>query len=198
MKKPWYKRIFNKPKPHTALHPDYKKLIEPAFEIEGRQFYAFKNMLDMPHLRYMNATKFSTEFEMRITASTLSDLLEKAIDNADKGNFTKVISILAIIKEKTDMLISLNASYRLASCVYFYIDENLDDYDYDIGDEKIKLFKEYGIEDFFFGKPMKRFIPDLDISAKDLKLYSQYERELNYLVSQRLKDENGSKKETTG
>jgi hypothetical protein len=36
----------------TCLHPEFKTVTEFAFEIDGKEFYQFKNVLDMPALRY--------------------------------------------------------------------------------------------------------------------------------------------------
>ena len=175
----------------TAIHPEYKTLIQKVKKIKGRQLYQFKNMLDMPHNRYNKCTRFSTEFNMRLDAEILAKSLSDCLKFANEGNFAKVIGIITLLQEHTKMLISIEASYRLASCVYFWEDENLDDYDFEIGDEKIKLFKEMKLESFFLTKPMNNFLAQIDISAQDLNLFSQYEKELKSLLSKQLSEQNG-------
>lgn len=180
--------FFKKPKKGSAIHPEYKKLTEKLFSIDGHDFYQFKNLLDMPHNRYNKCTRFATEVNMRISSEDLKELIEKSLDWLNKGNITKSIILQNQIKERTDMLISLETSYRLASCVYFFKDENLDDYDFEIGDMKIDLFKKEKLESFFLTKPMNNFLPAINLSPESLKAYSMLERELKKLASRSLKD----------
>lgn len=162
----------------TAIHPEYKKLVEKVFTIDGIDFYQFHNLLDMPHKRYNSCTRFATEFNMRIDAKELIDLLEKSMEQLDAGNVTRSIILQNTIAERTKMLISVECSYRLASCVYFTDEENLDEYDLDIGDKKIGLFKKEKLESFFLTEPYNRFLPDLNLSAIDLEAYDQLEKRL--------------------
>jgi hypothetical protein len=187
------KRLFKKPLPNTAIHPKYKTLIEKVAKIKGRQLYQFKNLLDMPSNRYSQCSRFTTEFTMRLDADILKTSIKDCLEYANEGNFTKVIGILTLLQEHTNMLLSLSASYRLASCVYFWDDENLDNYDFEIGDEKIRLFKEIGFESFFLTKPMNNFVPQMNISAQDLEAYSQYEKELKKLLGNQLKPQTAKK-----
>lgn len=184
----YIKNLFNKPLPNTAIHPDNKRLIEKVTKIKGRTLYKFKSLIDMPHKRYNACTRMNTEFNMRVDV----DILKKSISDCQKyineGNITKVAAILTLLEAHTDMIMSLKASYRLASCVYFWIDESLDDYDFEIGDEKIRLFKEIGLESFFLAKPMNNFLPPMDLSVSDLRVCSQYEKELSSLLSLQLKE----------
>jgi hypothetical protein len=190
----YIKNLFKKdPQPNTAIHPDTKRLIEKVETIKkgkfkGRTLYQYRSLLDMQHKRYNTCTRLSTEFSMRLDVDTLKKSIDSALKFANEGNFTKVIGILHILNAHTQMLISLDASYRLASCVYFWIDENLDDYDFEIGDEKIAVFKEIGFESFFLSKPMNSFITQMSLSADDLRVCSQAEKELQSLLSRQLSD----------
>lgn len=199
----YIKNLFKKPpQPNTAIHPDTKRLIEKVITIKkgkfkGRTLYQYKSLLDMQHKRYNTCTRFSTEFSMRLDADMLNKSLDNALKFANEGNFTKVIGILQILNAHTEMLISLDASYRLASCVYFWKDENLDDYDFEIGDEKINLFKEIGFESFFLSKPMNSFITQMSLSADDLRACSQVEKELQNLRSRQLNEPKEKSTKTT-
>ena len=85
----------------------------------------------------------------------------------------------------------------MASCVYFWKDEDLDDYDFEIGDEKIKLFKEIGFDSFFLTKPMNNFLPQMDLSIDVLTACSQYERSLKKLHLSQLRDQSAKDTKTT-
>ena len=185
-----FDRIFKRTKINTAIHPEYKRLIEEVAIFEGRPIYQFKNLLDMPHDRYNKCTRFSTEFNMRLDADILRETIKVCLSSANDGNFTKVIGLLTLLQEHTNMLISVEASYRLASCVYFWEDEDLLDYDFEVGDDKIRKFKKMKLDDFFLSQPMSRFLPQMNISAEDLHHYSVYEKELKRLTLQHLKKKN--------
>lgn len=196
-----------KPKDNTAIHPKYKTLIQKVIKIKGRQLYQFKNLADMPHNRFTKATRFQTEFEMRIDADIVKTYNKKV-----KGLFLQILESEDLKKTRTsahrglmlnetldmnlDMLLSLDASYRLVSCAWFWEDENLDDYDFEIGDNKISLFKEEKLESFFLSKPMRDFLPQMNISAQDLRAFSQYEKELKKLLFKQLKNENDKNEKT--
>lgn len=180
-------KLFKKDPPKgSAIHPEYKKLTEKIFSIDDHDFYQFKNLLDMPHNRYNKCTRFATEFNMRIDGDELKELLDKSMEQLNKGNVTRSIIIQNQIKERTDMLISIDASYRLASCVYFFKEENLDDYDYEIGDMKIELFKKEKLDSFFLSKPMNNFLPAINLSEEGLRAYLLLERELKKLARKSL------------
>lgn len=174
-------KLFKSPRPNTAIHPVYKKLIEKIATINGRNLFAFKSLLDMPHNRYNKCTRFATEFNMRLDSEILRNSIDSALNAANEGNFTKVIGILTLLDEHTNMLISVEASYRLASCAYFWEDEDLTDYDFEIGDDKIKEFKKVKLDDFFLSEPMNKFLPQMNLSVTDLVRSSQYEKELKEL-----------------
>ena len=186
--------------PSTSIHPKYKTLIEEVREIDGRMLYKFKSLLDMPHNRYNKATRFVTEFDMRIDTETIKafnkevdDLFDKILVSENLPQTRRIarkgMLLTDILETRIDITLSLDASYRLASCIYFWKDEDLDDYDFEIGDEKITLFKEIGFDSFFLSKPMNNFIPQMNLSAQDLNVFSRYEKELKKLQRKLLKGE---------
>lgn len=180
-------KLFKKqPARHSAIHPEYKKLTNKVFSIDGSDFYEFNNLLDMPHKRYNLCTRFATEFNMRISADELVELIEASMKQLDKGNVTRSIIIQNTILERTQMLISIECSWRLASCVYFFKDESLDDYDFDIGDMKIKMFKKVGLESFFLKEPYNKFLPQIDLSSIDLAAHESFERKMRELARKNL------------
>ena len=69
------------------------------------------------------------------------------------------------------MIVETETLYRLATCVYFTIDEDLSVYDFDYNEKKLKLFKEQPAYAFFFGKLMKNLMPHMNISEKDLEVF---------------------------
>jgi len=182
--------------PHTSIHPVYKHLIQEVIEIDGRMLYEFKDILDMPHNRYNNFDRFSLEFKMRLDLETSIDLDKKIKENIEKGTQKAILDIYQIADHRirmAEMTLGLEHSYRLVSCAWFWKDENLDEYDFEIGDEKIRLFKKEGLESFFLHKSMKKFLPQINISVDVLKACSRYEKQYQSLLTDLLKKETETK-----
>jgi len=167
------KRLFAKQ--HPKVHPglELKPSISPAFKIGDEQYYEFDSLLDVPPLRYKKMDQFFTEVNMRMDRDTLISLIDKAIEHCDSDNIkiSKVVSILMDIKDRTEMIIETETLYRLATCVYYTMDENLYDYDFDYNEKKLKLFKGQPIKDFFFTKLMKNLVPQINISQEDTQIF---------------------------
>lgn len=185
--------LFKKGKPTTALHKEYKSLIEPVKSFDGRMLYKFKSLLDMPHMRYNNCNRFAEEFNLRLEIDELQKSLETIQDLAFSDQkpdikLKKINTIIDGLLIQTKMSISIDASYRLASCVYFWEDESLEDYDFEIGDAKIELFKKEGFENFFLKKPMNQFLPQMNLSLQDLEVFSRIEKERKKLMQSILKE----------
>ena len=128
--------------------------------------------------------RFSLEFNMHLDLDMLNNTIDSVMDDLTMLDPNNIVSIkrktqelLTNLKRLTELTISVDASYRLASCSYFWIDEDLTDYDYEIGDEKIKLFKQMKFDDFFLSEPMNRFLPQINMSAQDLEVFSNLEKQ---------------------
>jgi len=189
--------LFIRPKNNTAIHKEYKRLIERVAVVDGRDLYAFVELGDMPHNRYNKCTRFRSEFNMRLDRDFLDFYIENQEKAIDSGKMRNVTNALSELKMRKDMLYSAAASYRLASCVYFWEDEDLTDYDFEVGDDKIERFKKIKFEDFFLSEPMNKFLPQMNISVEDLRVYSEFEKELKKLTSQQLSDRKESLNKTT-
>ena len=159
------------PKKATCLHPVYKTVTEFAFEIDGKEYYTFKNLLDMPPLRYQSVMEFIREVEMRITGKDLMALTECMRDAINKGKITDVVIFINTIDNLTSQYLETETYYRLFSCVFFDLEEDIMNYDYDYNESKIELFKAQPATSFFFNQPMTKYLPHVDISYKDLEVY---------------------------
>ncbi len=155
----------------TCLHPLIKSSTEFAFDIEGKEFYTFKNMLDMPAPRYQRIQEFIREAEMRITSQDLTDFIELIKDALNKGKITDAVIFLSAIENLTTQYIETDTFYRLFTCLFFDLDEDITDYDFDYNEDKLKLFKSQPMTSFFFSQPMKKYLPQIDISAQDLEVF---------------------------
>lgn len=155
----------------TCLHPQMKSYTEFAFEIDGKEFWKFKNMLDMPAPRYQRVMEFIREAEMRITSQDLTELIGLIKDALNKGKITDAVIFLNAIENLTGQFIETDTFYRLFTCLFFDLDEDVTDYDFDYNEDKIKLFKSQPQTAFFFTQPMREYLPQIDISDRDLEVF---------------------------
>jgi hypothetical protein len=159
------------PNKATCLHPTYKTVTEFAFEIDGKEYYQFKNLLDMPVLRYKRTMEFIREAELSISSKDLEELIRESIEQLNKGDLTKSIIIQNAILNLSSQFMETDTYYRLFSCVFFDLDENILDYDYDYNEEKISLFKKQPATAFFFNQPMRKYLIQPNISEEDLETF---------------------------
>ena len=155
----------------TCLHPQYKKAIELAFKIGDKEFYTFKNFSDMPIKRHQRLSEFIAETEMRITGKDLLELTGVTKDALNKGKVVDAVVFLSCIENLASQYLETDTYYRLFSCVFFDLDEVITDYDFDYNEAKIELFKAQPQTSFFFQKPMREYLPQIDISEQDLEVY---------------------------
>ena len=141
----------------TCLHPEVKTLTEFAFEIEGKEFYTFKTLLDMPAPRYQRIQEFIREAEMRITSKDLMDFIEIIKGAINKGKITDAVIFLNAMENLTSQYIETDTFYRLFTCIFFDLEEDITDYDFDYNEEKMALFKSQPSTSFFFRQPMKKY-----------------------------------------
>ena len=176
----------------TCLHPQVKTLTEFAFDIEGKEYYQFKSLFDMPAPRYQRIQEFIREAEMRITSKDLLELLKLTKEALNSGKITDSVLLLTGIENLTSQYIETDTFYRLFTCLFFDLEEDITDYDFDYNDVKLELFKSQPKTAFFFSQPMKRYLPQIDISEQDLEVFlkqtevnKQYIQEIksNYIKS---------------
>jgi len=172
----------------TCLHPLIKSATEFAFDIDGKEFWTFKNMLDMPTSRYQRIQEFIREAEMRITSQDLTDFIELIKDALNKGKITDAIIFLSAVENLTSQYIETDTFYRLFTCLFFDLDEDITDYDFDYNEDKLKLFKSQPATAFFFSQPMKKYLPQIDISEQDLEVFLK-QTSVNHEYIQKIKSE---------
>ena len=164
------KKFLSNGKPQK-IHPKNEKSISKAFKVEGEQFYEFDNLSDCPAGRYFRIQQFMVELNLRIDKDTLVKLLDASLKAVDDGDITRSVIIQTDIKNRTEFIVETETAYRLASAAFFTLDEDLTTYDFDYNQKKIEKFKKERISTFFLTRPMKRLIPQINISGEDLEIY---------------------------
>ena len=165
----WIEGIYKR-KPAT-VHPENKKTVSPAFKVDGVQYYEFDNLSDCPAGRYLRIQQFMVELNLRIDKETLEELLAESLKAIDEGHLARSIIIQTDILNRTKFIVETETAYRLASAVFFTLDEDLTTYDFDYNQKKIEKFKKERIATFFLSRPMRKLIPQINISGQDLEIY---------------------------
>lgn len=186
----WLKKIFNS-KPEWTSRPELE--IVPAFDIDGVQYYQFKDSFNIPCLRALCALTYYNELSMRCDNEYLKlhcDFVEKVIADKKSIDVGKLAIVNKNLKDRLNMIVPTDMVLKLASVVYFDKSENPYLYDYSYGLKKIDLWrkqiKKYG---FFFQVPLSQLIPQLKDFKGDFQIYSDISQKivsdsLEYLTTQ--------------
>lgn len=154
-------------------HPDNKSPIIKTFKIDGVQYYEFVQPSDMPAERYMAMMDFMTDRDLMIDREVLRDMLQKQNDAINANKWTDAMIINSDLLRMTEFGINFDSMYKIASCVYFNLNDNEDlltyDVDYNLG--KIEKFKKEKIGNFFLRTRMRRYLPYKNLSDGDLETF---------------------------
>jgi hypothetical protein len=149
----------------------------------------------MPAKRFQKMNEFIREVDLRMSSKDLIEYLDTMKKAANKGELVSVVELLDAVEYRAKQFLETDTFYRLFSCAYFPLDEDLTDYDYDYNEQKIEVFKSEPIGDFFFLQPMRKYLPQIDISSKDFQTFSKLSRKnkgnANKIKSDILKEING-------
>lgn len=156
---------------YNRMHPDYKTLIEYTFTINDVEYFQYKDDRDMPPLRRTAYEQFLREAELRMNSKDALELLNLTEDAIEKSKATDAIILIRGMKYQIEQFMEMDTFYRLFSCLFFTSDEDLTTYDYTHNDIKIEAFKKEPVKTFFFIPHIKGWLPQLNITDKDLEVY---------------------------
>lgn len=158
---------------NNIYHPDFYDLVEPAFKVNGKQYYRFVRDTSIPWGRYMYLQTFLYEQSLRMDLDTLNGYIQR-MKLAINGSVQKGIDLITVIKTLTQMesrvelAFEVDTTYRLASVMYFDDQEDLYTYDKPHNDKKIQTWKEAKVVDFFYTRPMSELLNLTGSSPEDL------------------------------
>jgi len=148
-----------------------KRAIKFVFSIKGQDFYQFESPLDMPVARWHYSSVFNEELQMGITKEDLEDILGMIQEHLNAGDLVSASFQLKDLQYRVENIYDTEIAYKLASVVFFTLEEDLTNYDNAYNQEKIALFKTKKMEDFFLNTPAKDLIPFGNLSATDMKIF---------------------------
>ncbi len=144
---------------YNIYHPDFAELVEPAFKVNGKQYYRFIKDVEIPYGRYMFIQTFLYEQQIRMDLATLNGYIQK-MKFAVNGSVQRGIDLITVVKtlgqmeSRVELAFDVDTTYRLASVMYFDDTEDLITYDKPHNDKKVLLWKGARVTDFFYTRPM--------------------------------------------
>lgn len=180
------KRISKDPK---LVFPDHQYPIEWAFNFGGVDYYKFASEFNIPYERGLKTVVFYEEARMKMDLEYVKKHTQ-AIDEilmATKINIFEIKALNDQMKERINMPFDVALLYKLASIVYFDRHENPKTYDYRYNSKKIARWKEGDLANsFFFQAPLLDLMPFLRDAEKNFQEYSEINRLVNKLHSEKL------------
>lgn len=158
----------------TLNHPDFAPMVEEAFTCGGRRFYRFKEEYRMATGRYKYYYSTLRELEMKLSLKDLQRYLD-AFKLVLNGGSKKKIELTDLHKLVLNMESRLTLAFdtatirKLAAVAYFDETEDITSYDQKYGKEKIKLWKDNNVYDFFLTKPIGELFNLKNISVDSLQ-----------------------------
>lgn len=171
---PFKKRILK----FKSLIIDKLYKIEPAFILDGKQYYQFSNTMDMPAARGLSAMSIYEEFRLKADKEYLEKHVRATnlVLNGGEDGKTIDLNLIRLINQNLGERINLAAlpdyCYKLASVHFFDAVESVQVYDYKYNEEKIKKWKENPeVLSFFLTQPLKAYLPFSDMPKETAQTY---------------------------
>ena len=124
------------------FHPINKKPIKWVMKCGNWHLYEFVNTYEMPRKRFAFAQKFFQETQSKITSEALMEYTTATKKLINEGKLGEAFRLLDELEYRNKWLFEPETLLRLASVLYFTIDEDVTDYDFEFNEEKIATFKK--------------------------------------------------------
>lgn len=161
----------------TINHPDYASMVEEAFMCGTKRFYRFKEEYRMPTGRYKYYYAHLRETDLRANLETLKQYIEAfktVLSGGSKGKSISMQSLWELIlnlETRTKLAFEPMGVKNLAAVAYFDDTEDLTTFSLAYGKEKIKLWEEHNVLDFFLTRPIDELMNLKGISIESLQEY---------------------------
>jgi hypothetical protein len=158
----------------TIANPDFAPLVEEVFTCAGKRYYRFKNEYEMPTGRYKYYFSVLREIEMRLSIDTLREFIKgfKAVLNGGKKksiDLTDLHKLVINMESRTELEFDTRTVRKLAAIQYFDETEDLTSYNEKHGEQKLKVWLEHNMTDFFLTRHIGELLHVKDISVESLQ-----------------------------
>jgi hypothetical protein len=155
------------------FHPN-KNIESPllyCFECDGKHYFRFSNDYEIPKGRFQFVQKFYHETTLKISSDDLKKFCIAIKDSCNKGNLGDAYKLADELEYRDTWLFEPETLLRFASAIYFTLDEDVTNYDFDFNDKKIELFKKKNMLRHFLMTLMNAPQTLSDLSEEDLRTY---------------------------
>jgi len=188
----------------TYIHPDYNGLTSYAFSCvdehgQNHDFYSFASAADMPTGRFTSFNEFLEDYNRRLDNAELVELFETMKDCMNQNSVEGVTNTMTLINyglQRTQISMDVDLFMRFQSINFFTQEENLLNYDWDLANWKIEMWKRSGLEAFFLNEQVKKWLPSINLSKNDLDTL-EAQRKGMQVFYRRLRDGLGKSSDTT-
>jgi hypothetical protein len=145
-----------------------KKLIRPVpnLIIDGKQYYEFVQVADMPETRRTHYSYLREEMIMGIDRELQMKIITQLKEALNKQEFGRASSVLYMWEDTLKNITTIESLYNIASLMYFDEQEDVGTYDLDYAAMKIAKFKTVFDKGFFFARLLQE---SLKISGESLQ-----------------------------
>lgn len=128
-----------------------QKLIRPVpgLIIDGRQYWEFVNIVDMPESRRVNYLNVRRRMAMNLDDELVMKYIDKLKEANQENNVNRIGSLLYMLEDTLKTITPIENYYYMASIAYFDAREDIKTYDLDYNNEKIRKFKALPDQSFF-------------------------------------------------
>lgn len=159
----------------TLNHPDYAPMVEEAFTCAGKRFYRFKEEYRMATGRYKYYYSTLRELELKLSLTDLQKYVDAFKLVLEGGAKKKSISLNDLhklifnLESRIALAFDTATIRKLAAIAYFDESEDLTTFNEKHGEQKMKLWEEHNVYDFFLTKPIGELFNLSSISVESLQ-----------------------------
>lgn len=148
---------------------------------KGTNFFEFVDFNEMPVKRALYSINFLNEVSQKLTKERLISYLDAIEEELNKpeGRLTRIHRIIFSLRERIEMIFEPESVFKLASVVYFTDNENPNDYSAKQGFLNIDIFKTVKDHDFFLSVPIRKCMPQHNLSDDDLLKFLEIAKKIN-------------------
>lgn len=155
---------------------DGKYKITKSFSFQGVDYFHFEDQMKVPAGRQLAALSLYAEMEMCCDKEYLqlhSRAMAKILSNPKKVNLHAIVQLNANLEERMELVPLPDYILRLASVLFFDLNESLYSYDLAYNKKKVARWKKHpDVLRFFLSTPLPELIPSLKTVIENSILYS--------------------------
>jgi len=167
----WLKQRYSSNPSEITFHPKLNIPIKYLFSIGNKPYYQCVNEYEMPSKRLAFAKKFYIEMQNRITSEVLLDFINATKERINEGKLGEAYRLMDELEYRTKWLFDPESVMRFASVLYFDLEENIYDYDFEYNLRKISEFEKKKLLGTFLKMLFEAQSALSNLSEQDLQEY---------------------------